>query len=461
MPGSPENAELIALLSEEAVRNSTIPREPYQTFNVKRGLRNADSTGVLVGLTTVGEVHGYIINESEKVAVPGKLFYRGYDIEHLVEGYQKEGRFGFEEVCYLLLFGSLPTADRLESFSKLLAATRRLPDNFTEDIILKSPSPSIMNKLARAVLGAYSYDERPDDIQVSNVVRQSLELIARFPTMVAYGYQAVRRYFHGKSMFLHYPDAELSTAEAFLQMIRPNASFTRLEAELLDLCLILHAEHGGGNNSSFTIHVVTSTDTDTYSAIAAAIGSLKGPKHGGANARVPEMVADLMRSVSDVKDDDAVREYLGKLLDGEAFDRTGLIYGMGHPVYTVSDPRAIILRRRAAELAKEKGCMDELAVYESIERLAPEVFRQKKKSEKPLCANVDLYSGFVYSMMDVPASLFTPLFAVARMPGWCAHRIEEITSGGRVIRPAYKNVVRKSAYVPLNERHLARKVDEK
>lgn len=459
MPGSPENAELLALLSEEAVRNSTIPREPYQTYNVKRGLRNADSTGVLVGLTTVGEVHGYIINESEKVAVPGKLFYRGYDIEQLVEGYRREGRFGFEEVCYLLLFGSLPTETRLHAFTQLLGRTRRLPDNFTEDIILKSPSPNIMNKLARAVLGAYSFDERPDDIAISNVVRQSLELTARFPTMVAYGYQALRRYFHGQSMFLHYPDPSLSTAEGFLQMIRPSGTFTRLEAELLDLCLVLHAEHGGGNNSSFTIHVVTSTDTDTYSAIAAAIGSLKGPKHGGANARVPEMVADLMRHVSDPKDDDAVRHYLGKVIDGEAFDRSGLVYGMGHAVYTVSDPRAVILRQRAAELAKEKGCLDQLAVYEAIDRLTPEVFGQKKKSEKPLCANVDLYSGFVYSMMDVPPSLFTPLFAIARMPGWCAHRIEEITSGGRVMRPAYKSVVRKSPYIPLANRHVARKVE--
>lgn len=455
MPGSPENAEILALLSEEAVRNTTIPKELYQTFNVKRGLRNADDTGVLVGLTTVGEVHGYIIDENEKVAVPGRLFYRGYDVAALVAGFEAEQRFGFEEVCYLLLFGALPTAERLAAFSDLLSRTRRLPDNFTEDIILKSPSVDIMNQLGRAVLAAYSYDERPDDISISNVVRQSLELIARFPTMTAYAYQALRRYFHGRSMFLHYPDRGLSTAEAILQMIRPAGTFTRLEAELLDLCLVLHADHGGGNNSSFAVHVVTSTDTDTYSAISAAIGSLKGPKHGGANGRVPEMMNELMSEVKDWKDDEAISRYLERILDGDAFDRTGLLYGMGHPVYTVSDPRAVILRKRAGALAREKGCVDRLAVYEAVERLAPAVFREKKKSRKTMCANVDLYSGFVYSMMDVPTSLYTPLFAIGRMPGWCAHRIEELTSGGRVIRPAYKNVMRKSDYVPSAQRGAA------
>ncbi|MGQ9629242.1 MAG: citrate/2-methylcitrate synthase [bacterium] len=449
---SATSQQLIGELSILAEKNNRIEPDLYTKYDVKRGLRNSDGTGVVVGLTAIGDVHGYILDERDRVPVEGRLTYRGIDIRDIVDGFQKEGRYGFEEVCYLLLFGDLPNRERLEQFKNLLDERRGLPGNFTEDMILKAPSKDIMNKLARSVLVCYSYDENPDDISVENVLRQSIELIARLPTMAAYGYQAKAHYYDGKSLFIHRPQKELSTAENFLHMIRPDSKYTKLEAETLDLALVLHAEHGGGNNSTFAARVVTSTDTDTYSAIAAAIGSLKGPKHGGANIKVMEMMEDIKANVRDWEDEKQVENYLAKILRKEAFDRSGLIYGMGHAVYTLSDPRAIMLKQKASELAKEKGREKEFQLYSSIERITPKVFAEVKGSNKIIAANVDFYSGFVYDMLDIPFELYTPIFAMARIAGWCAHRIEEIVSGGRIIRPAYKNVASRGNYKPLDER---------
>jgi len=444
--------ELIQILSEKATANNAISSSMYEQYSVKRGLRNADGTGVLVGLTNIGEVHGYVIEDNEKVPRDGRLLYRGYDVAELVKGFQADGRFGFEEVSYLLLFGELPSAQELQDFTALLGEYRALPDNFTEDMILKIPSHDIMNKLARSVLVSYSFDALSDDLEVKNVLNQCLHLIARFPTMVAYGYQALVRNYEGKSLYLHHPDPKAGAAENFLRMIRSDATYTQLEAETLDLALVLHAEHGGGNNSTFTVHVVASTLTDTYSAISAAVGALKGPRHGGASVRVSGMLEDLKKECGEHPTDSAIKTYLERLMDRTAFDQAGLIYGMGHAVYTLSDPRAIMLKTKAEELASEKGMVDEFATYEAIERLAPDVFRNKKNSDRPLCANVDLYSGFVYKMLGLPASLHTPLFAVARISGWSAHRIEQIVSGGRIIRPAYKCVQPKGRYVSITER---------
>lgn len=439
-------------LSALAESNNKIPLELYQKYDVKRGLRKSNGTGVLVGLTVIGEVHGYILDEGEKVPVEGRLSYRGIDVQEIVKACQKEKRYGYEEVCYLLLFGQLPNKEQLEKFNRLLGEKRVLPEGFTEDMILKAPSADIMNKLARSVLASYSYDDNPDDININNVFRQSIELIARFPTMAAYGYQAKAHYHDQKSLFIHIPQPELSTAENFLYMIRPDSKYTKLEAETLDLALILHAEHGGGNNSSFATHVVSSTDTDTYSAIAAAVGSLKGPKHGGANIKVMKMMEEIKANVQDWEDEKEIEEYLAKILRKEAFDRTGLIYGMGHAVYTLSDPRAVLLKQKAFELAKEKNREKEFNLYALIEKLAPEVFAKVKNDSKVICANVDLYSGFVYDMLNIPIELYVPIFAISRIVGWCAHRIEEIVSGGRIIRPAYKSVSEKKAYVPLEQR---------
>jgi citrate synthase len=439
-------------LSALAELNNKVPLELYQKYDVKRGLRKSNGTGVLVGLTVIGEVHGYILDEGEKVPVEGRLSYRGIDVQEIVKACQKEKRYGYEEVCYLLLFGELPNKEQLEKFNRLLGEKRVLPEGFTEDMILKAPSADIMNKLARSVLASYSYDYNPDDININNVFRQSIELIARFPTMAAYGYQAKAHYHDQKSLFIHIPQPELSTAENFLYMIRPDSKYTKLEAETLDLALILHAEHGGGNNSSFATHVVSSTDTDTYSAIAAAVGSLKGPKHGGANIKVMKMMEEIKANVQDWEDEKEIEEYLAKILRKEAFDRTGLIYGMGHAVYTLSDPRAVLLKQKAFELAKEKNREKEFNLYALIEKLAPEVFAKVKNDSKVICANVDLYSGFVYDMLNIPVELYVPIFAISRIVGWCAHRIEEIVSGGRIIRPAYKSVSEKKAYIPLEQR---------
>ena len=443
---------LLDELARHAEQMNRIPLDLYQKYSVKRGLRNDDGTGVLVGLTEIGDVHGYIIDEGEIVSVEGRLEYRGINVNDIVAGFQLENRFGFEEVCYLLLFGALPTKEQLDQFTAILGENRALPDGFTENMILKAPSREIVNKLARSVLVCYSYDTNPDDVSLKNILRQSIELISRFSTMVAYGYQAKSHYFDQKSLFIHRPKHDLCTAENFLHLTRPDSKFSKLEAETLDLALVLHAEHGGGNNSTFTTHVVSSTGTDTYSAISAAVGSLKGPLHGGANLKVMEMMADIKEHVKDWKDEDEVKAYLVKILKKEAFDGKGLIYGVGHAVYTLSDPRAVLLKEKARELAGSKKLGEEFALYEMVARLSPEAFASVKNSAKVISANVDFYSGFVYDMLGIPKELHTPIFCIARIAGWCAHRIEELISGGRIIRPAYRNIVRNKEYIPLKKR---------
>ncbi|HIW35364.1 MAG TPA: citrate/2-methylcitrate synthase [Candidatus Treponema faecavium] len=449
-----ENSEktTVEKLSKLAQINDPIDLSLYQKYNVKRGLRYADGRGVLVGLTRIGDVLGYEIIDEQKVAVPGKLIYRGYNIEDLIRDAEAHTEFGYEQTVYLLLFGELPTRSELESFKTFLGSRRMLPEHFTEDMIMKAPSVDIMNKMARGVLASYSYDAAAEDVSVNNIMRQCIELVARFPTLAAYAYQAKRRYYDGKSMYIHNPLPELSTAENFLRLIRHDTEYSRLEAELLDLALILHAEHGGGNNSSFTIHVISSTDTDTYSAIAAAIGSLKGRRHGGANMKVCEMMDDIKAHVKDWSNEAEIGAYLRKILRKEAFDGTGLIYGLGHAVYTISDPRAILLRDKAQELTQATGHMEEFNLYRIIERLAPVLFAEEKESDKKVCTNVDFYSGFVYGMLNIPRELFTPLFAISRVAGWAAHRIEEVVAGGRIYRPAYKNVSEERAYVSIDER---------
>jgi citrate synthase len=380
------------------------------------------------------------------------LWYRGISIQDIVRGFQQDGRFGFAETVYLLLFGELPSREELDPLREVIGSLRSLPDRFTEDMILRAPSRDIMNKLARSVLVAYSYDDQADDHSVENVLRQVVELIARFPTMVAYGYQALRHYFHGESLYIHAPDPERSTAENLLAMIRPDQSFTPLEAEILDLALVLHAEHGGGNNSSFTINVVSSAHTDTYSAVAAAVGSLKGARHGGAARRVREMISDVQANVKDWSSDTEVGEYIRKVMRKESFDGSGLIYGIGHAVYTLSDPRAVLLEEKARELAMESGHEEEYGLYQKMAELTPKIFQEEKNTDRIIAPNVDFYSGFVYSMLGIPAELYTPIFAVARISGWAAHRLEEIVSGGRIIRPAYKNVLKHRGYTPITSR---------
>jgi citrate synthase len=437
---------------EKIRANGTIDPALYEKFNVKRGLRNADGTGVLVGLTCIGNVHGYIISESEKVAVPGQLYYRGINVNDLVKGFQSEGRFGFEECAYLLLFGELPKAADLAKWQEQLEIHRRLPDGFKEEAIIHSPGRDIMNGIARAVLNAYRYDPKPDDLALTNQLRQCIEMIARFPVIAAYAYQAKAHYYLGASLLLRHPEPGRSTAENFLLLTRENGQYSRLEAELLDLCLVLHAEHGGGNNSAFTTHVVTSAFTDTFSAIAAATLSLKGPRHGGANLRVRQQMDEIKANVKHWDQEGEVADYLQRILQKKAGDGTGLIYGLGHAVYTLSDPRTETLRARARELARTKGREDELRLYEMVERIGPAIFNKGRAKPRDLCANVDFYSGFVYDMMGIPVDLFTPIFAVSRVVGWCAHRIEEIVNGGPIIRPAYKAVGAERAYVPLERR---------
>ena len=442
----------IGRLSILAERNDPIDPALYGKYDVKRGLRNANGTGVLVGLTSIGDVVGYEIQDGQKVAVPGRLIYRGYNIEDLINDAEKQNQFAYEQCVYLLLFGELPTQEALDNFRTLLGAKRTLPENFTEDMIMKAPSSDIMNKLARGVLASYSYDPNPEDRSIPNILRQCLELISRFPTIAAYAYQAKRRYFEGKSMYIHNPLPNLSTAEDFLRLIRNDKQYTDEEAKLLDLALILHAEHGGGNNSSLTVHVVSSADTDTYSSIAAAVGSLKGRRHGGANIQVMEMMDDIKNHVRDWSNEDEVRRYLQKIVNKDAFNHTGLIYGLGHAVYTINDPRASLLRDKAAHLAEEKGLGEEFNLYRLIEKIGPEVLYEKLGDRKKICANVDLYSGFVYSMLNIPRELFTPLFAVSRIAGWSAHRIEEIVAGGRIYRPAYQSICKERPYIPLDQR---------
>jgi citrate synthase len=426
----------------------------YGKWDVKRGLRNANGSGVVVGLTRVGDVQGYAVNErGEKLPVGGKLLYRGVDVEDIVNNCIAEDRFGYEETSYLLLFGELPDRKRLRAYERLLGRKRVLPNGFVRDMILTAPSGNIINKLARSVLALYSYDKNPDDASADNVLRQSIDLIAYFPALIAAAYQAKQMLVNKRAgIYLHSPDPARGAAENILLLTRPDGAFTDFEAKLLDICLILHAEHGGGNNSSFTIHVVTSTGTDTYSAVAAAVGALKGPKHGGANIEVIEMIEDIKRHVDDITDERKLREYLIKLLRGEAGDGSGLIYGLGHAVYTVSDPRAVLLKKMARKLAEEKGLRDDFALCEYIERQTPSLYREVKGTDKSMPANVDLYSGFVYKALGIPNELATPIFAMARISGWCAHRLEELTEGARIMRPAYKCVQPSVRYIPLAER---------
>ena len=425
----------------------------YERYGVKRGLRNADGTGVMAGITQIGNVRGYYIEDGEKVPMDGQLIYRGINVQDLIGGFMTEGRFGYEETAYLLLFGTLPTQAQLSGFRDLLAHFRSLPANFTEDMILKAPSRDVMNKLARSTLALYSYDPDPENKALEAEMLKAVQLIARYPVIVAHAFACKRHYYDNESLYLHRPQEGLSVAENFLYSVRHDNQYTAEEARLLDLCLVLHAEHGGGNNSAFTCRVLSSSGTDIYSSIAAAVGSLKGPRHGGANKKVMEMFGGLEADVKDWADDDAVRDYLARLLRKEAGDRSGLIYGIGHAIYTLSDPRAVVLKRFARKLAESKGMLEEFELFERVERLAPEVLLSVKGEEKVVCANVDFYSGLVYKMMGIPMELYTPLFAVARMVGWCAHRIEEVYQpGNRIIRPAYKAVAPMRTFVPLDQR---------
>ena len=439
-------------LTDICKEHSSIDLSLYGKYDVKRGLRDINGKGVLAGLTQVSNVQATKVVDGKEVPCAGSLSYRGYDIKELTSGFVKDNRFGFEEVTYLLLFGELPNKKELKDFTRLLATQRSLPRNFVRDVVMKAPSRDIMNALSRSVLTLYSYDTNPDDISLPNVLRQCLNLISVFPLLSVYGYQAYNHYERGKSLYIHNPKKELSTAENILRMLRPDKKYTDLEAKILDQALILHMEHGGGNNSTFTTHVVSSSGTDTYSTIAAALGSLKGPKHGGANIKVVSMFHDLKKEVKDWEDEDEVRNYLKKLLHKEAFDRSGLIYGMGHAIYSVSDPRAEILKGFVESLAREKGRMKDYRLYSMIERMAPEVIAEERRIYKGVSANVDFYSGFVYSMLDLPLELYTPMFAVARIVGWSAHRMEELINTDKIIRPAYKNVLTPAEYVPLSER---------
>ncbi len=439
-------------LCEEYRAHNRIPSEFFDRYRVKRGLRNSDGTGVVAGLTNISNVHGYIIEDEDKVPDEGKLIYRGIDLRELVDGCLADNRFGFEEVEWLLLFGKLPNEDQLEHFNQILSDNRELPGYFAEDMIIKAPSPNIMNKLARSVLALYSYDETPDDPSLENNMRQSIELIARMPTIMTYAYQVKRRHYDRESMFFHPLQPQHHTAEAILHALRPDRQFTDEEAKLLDLCMMLHAEHGGGNNSTFTSRVLSSSGTDIYSTVAASIGSLKGPKHGGANHRVMMMMNELMQNVQNWENEDEIEAYLEKILRGEAGDGSGLIYGIGHAVYTLSDPRAVILKEKARHLAEEKGMTPEFELFKRVEKLAPGAFERVKGSKKVVSANVDFYSGLIYQMLGIPEDLFTPMFAVSRIGGWCAHRMEEMFTGGRIIRPAYRSLTKFQPYQKLSER---------
>lgn len=437
---------------DAAAKANVVPQDAFENFRVKRGLREMDGTGVMAGVTNIGNAHGYVVYEGERIADEGKLEYRGFNMASIVDGVSAENRYGFEECAYILLFGKLPTKEELTDFSELIASKRRLPSHFTEDILMRAPSKSIMNKMAMGVLALYAYDDNPDDTSLENLLRQSIEIIARLPIIAAQSYSIYRCKFHGASLTLHRPIEGLSTAQSFLRVLRPDMQYTEEEARLLDLCMIIHAEHGGGNNSTFSCRVLSSSGTDTYSAIAAAIGSLKGPLHGGANIKVQEMFDCIKSNVGDIKDEEEVTAFLAKILNKEAYDGKGLIYGMGHAIYTKSDPRAVMLKKYAEKLAIEKGYGDDFKLLETIERATPELFKQYKGVNKTMCANVDLYSGLVYRMLDIPVELYTPLFAIARVSGWCAHRIEELTTAKKIIRPAYKNLAKPHEFIPMDER---------
>ena len=439
-------------LSEICTENNRIDPALYGKYDVKRGLRDLDGKGVVTGLTEISTIISSKKENGADVPCEGELYYRGINIEDLVAGFENDDRFGFEETVYLLLFGTLPNKSELKDFEKLISAYRGLPRNFTRDVIMKAPSRDIMNCMARSILTLSSYDPNANDTSVQNVLNQCINLISDFPLLAVYSYQAYMHFGHGKSLIMHNPDPKLSTAENILRLLRPDSSYSHLEAKILDLALVLHAEHGGGNNSTFTNHVVTSSGTDTYSAMAASLCSLKGPKHGGANIMVKRMFDDIKKHVSDWKDREEISAYLEKILDKQAFDNSGLIYGMGHAVYSISDPRAEIFKRFVGVLASEKGYETEYRLYEKIERLAPLVISGKRKIYKGVSANIDFYSGFVYKMIDIPQEMFTPLFAVSRIAGWSAHRIEELINAGKIIRPAYHNVLPTREYTPLESR---------
>ncbi len=426
----------------------------YQKYNVKRGLRNGDGTGVLVGLTTIGNVHGYVVSEGEKQAIPGELYYRGINVRDIVRADKREHRFGYEETAYLLLFGRLPDMRQLIEWKNMLGAYRKLSDGFKENAIMHNPSKDLMNAIARAVLFAYAFDPEgdPDNLSIEKCLEQSIDLIGSIPTIAAYAFQAKAHYHNGTSLFLRNPDPRKSTAENFLSMIREDGRYTRLEAETLDLALILHAEHGGGNNSSFTTHVVTSSFTDIYSSVAASVLSLKGSRHGGANLRVMSQMEEIKANVKNWTSSDQVARYLERIADRKAGDRTGLIYGLGHAVYTISDPRAEMLKQKAESLAKEKGRLDDMRLFETVEKVGPDIVKSRHPRAEDICANVDLYSGLVYDMLGIPKDLYTPLFAVARCVSWCAHRMEELINQGPIIRPAYKPLFHPKKYVPLKDR---------
>jgi citrate synthase len=444
--------EIIKQLSKLAEQSGTIEEGLFTQYDVKRGLRNADHTGVLVGLTKVGDVVGYKKKDGKLEAIDGQLIYRGIEISDLVHGFQQEKRDGFDETVFLLLFGRLPKKQELDEFSKGMAELRALPENFNRDMILTMKGKDIMNMLARSILALYTLDENADDTSINNILRQSISLIAKFPTIAVYSYHSMRHLIYYETLTVRYPDKKLSTAENFLYMLKGN-DYTALEAELLDLCMVLHAEHGGGNNSTFTTRVVSSSGTDTYSAIVAAIGSLKGPLHGGANLEVMDMMDDIKANVKNWTNDDEITSYLRKILKKEAYDKSGKIYGFGHAVYTVSDPRAILLKDKARLLSKEKGREAELELYEAIERIGPEIYYEFKATmDKLISPNVDFYSGFIYDCLKIPKELFTPLFAISRIAGWCAHRLEEMISGRRIIRPAYKAVNPEAKFIPLSKR---------
>lgn len=448
---NPISSELLEVMSDKIEKKSQIDLDAFWKYGVKRGLRNPDGTGVMAGLTNICSVEGYYIDDGERVPKNGVLKYRGINIKDIVEACEKEDRFGFEEVAYLLLFGSLPTKDQVDLFKDTIGICRFLPDTYIEDVLMKNASMNIMNKLARCILISYSFDENPDDVSIENVLRQSVQMIAQIPVIICYAYQVKRKKFYGKSMYIHPEKKELSTAETILRSIRADRKFTHEEARLLDICLILHAEHGGGNNSTFTNRVLTSSGTDTYSAYAGAVGSLKGSRHGGANIKVSNMIDDIKANI-DITNEDEIFAYLEKIIRKEAGDKSGLVYGMGHAVYTLSDPRAVILKKKAREFAYKNGYEKDFELLNSIEKLTPEVFKKVKGKTKIMCANVDLYSGLIYKMLGIPEDLYTPLFACARIVGWSAHRLEELISGGKIIRPAYKNIALPKKYVPIDER---------
>lgn len=442
----------ILALSKKSYDSSIIEPELYTKYDVKRGLRDINGKGVLTGLTDISTILANKVVDGNTVPCEGQLFYRGYNITDLVNGFTNENRFGFEEITYLLLFGELPNKIELQDFSQLLAYYRTLPTSFVRDIIMKAPSKDMMNTLARSVLTLYSYDNRADDISIPNVLRQSLQLISLFPLLSVYGYQAYSHYHDGNSLFIHSPQSHLSAAENILYILRSDSKYSPLEAKILDLALVLHMEHGGGNNSTFTTHVVSSSGTDTYSAVASSLGSLKGPKHGGANIKVIKMFEDMKENVSDWEDDEAVSNYLEKLLNKEAFDNSGLIYGVGHAVYSNSDPRAVIFKNYVERLSVEKGYVEEFKLYSKVEELAPEVIGKVRKMYKGVSVNVDFYSGLVYKMLDLPSELFTPIFAIARIVGWSAHRIEELANNGKIIRPAYRSISNVHDYIHIDNR---------